>query len=92
MAALLCSGCLGSGHTRLPTLAYAPPDVARRSFEFHDPEPDVDFGPNIERPRGFERQRAVPRRSLERWLNRSGAGASTGLAPSAERYPNSVTP
>ncbi len=86
----LLTGCVSSQHTRLPSLAYNRPDVERRSYEYHDPSPDREAGPEIERPRGFERQRAEPRRINERAGNVTSAGVQSGLSPSAARYPNSV--
>lgn len=68
----------------------------RQAMVYHDPEPDTEAGPWVERPRGFERPRAAPRRVDERYeitqeLNkRDGAPSTTN--PSASRYPNSVTP
>lgn len=91
LCAVAMAGCVSSQHTRLPTLGYNRPDVERRSYEFHDPAPDREAGPEIERPRGFERQRAEPRRIMEQYSNQSGSGVQSGLRPSAAKYPNSVT-
>ena len=55
---------VGCKNTRLPT--FGPSAVNRdqvnRTFDYQDPNPDTDAGPWVERPRGFERPRATPRR------------------------------
>lgn len=93
--ALLLVGCR---NTQFPSLA--PSQVGRsevnQSFAYHDPSPDTEAGPWVERQRGFERARSMPRRVDERRaitdeLVRSTEGVSSNN-PSASRYPNSVNP
>lgn len=91
LCAVALAGCVSSQRTRLPTVGYNRPDVERRSYEVHDPSPDHDAGPAIERPRGFDQQRAEPRRIMEQSVNQTSAGVQSGLRPSAAKYPNSVT-
>ena len=95
--AALMTGCISSQYTRLPTLRPSAAVVAEReSFTYHDPLPDRDAGPAIDLPRGFERQRAEPRRTLERdsitngIIGTGGGGSSNN--PSASKYPSSVDP
>ncbi|RPI87100.1 MAG: hypothetical protein EHM42_05455 [Planctomycetaceae bacterium] len=88
--ALILVGCVSSQNTRLPTVRAGRPDVERRSYEYHDPSADNDFGPHVDRPPWFEQQRTVPRRTIERAGNPAGAGSQSGLGPSAAKYPNSV--
>jgi hypothetical protein len=88
----------GCRNTQYPT--WTPSGVSQsqvnRSFAYHDPNPDIEAGPWIERPRGFERARAVPERVDERaritndLMQRDGAPASNN--PSVSRYPGSVNP
>ena len=88
--ALVLAGCVSSQTTRLPTLRASRPDVETRSYEYHDPSADNDFGPHVDRPPGFEQQRSVPRRSREKAGNPAAAGVESGLRPAALKYPNSV--
>ena len=91
--ALLLVGCR---NTQLPSFATSNVNAERQSFAYHDPSPDQEAGPWVERPRGFERARAVPRRVLERdtitneIMRTDGAGSNNN--PSASRYPASVNP
>ncbi|HTI51042.1 MAG TPA: hypothetical protein VL475_08825 [Planctomycetaceae bacterium] len=85
LSALLLAGCVSSGNTRLPTLAYGDPKAERRSYAYQDPLPEGDVGPLVERPRGLDRQRSEPRRAMERANPMSGA-----LPESEARYPNVV--
>lgn len=91
--ALILVGCR---NVQYPSLAPSQINAERQSFAYHDPTPDTDAGPWVERPRGFERPRAVPRRVLEKEeiteeLIRNNGGAANSN-PSASRYPNSVNP
>lgn len=67
-----------SPQTRLPTLYPRDPRLERRLYEFHDPFPDENLGPETSgRPRSFSVPRTEPRRALEfRMLQ--------GLRPEAE--------
>jgi hypothetical protein len=94
--AALCAGCISPQYTRLPSLRPSSTAAERNSYVYHDPLPDREAGPAIERPRGFERQRSEPTRTLERSeitdsiLGTSGGGGSNN--PSASKYPGSVNP
>ncbi|MBS0261076.1 MAG: hypothetical protein JSS02_03900 [Planctomycetes bacterium] len=89
---------LGCRNYQLPSLhrSEVGRDQVNQSFTYHDPNSDVDAGPWVERPRGFERARAAPRRTEEKFeitnqrLNNDGGSAVTPM--SASRYPDSVTP
>lgn len=60
------AGCYQQAGTRYPTLGHRSPYVERKSYEFHDPFPAEDLGPNtFSRPRGFTDQRTAPRRAKE---------------------------
>lgn len=93
--ALVLVGCR---NTQYPS--FTPSAVSRnqvnRSFAYHDPNPDTDAGPWIERPRGFERPRATPERVNEKYKITDQLlqqeGAPVGNSPAASRYPNSVNP
>jgi len=91
--AALVTGCITSQNTRLPTLR---PTSPVGEYAYHDPFPDREAGPAIDRPRGFERQRSEPQRTLERRsitdsiVGASGGGGSNN--PSASKYPSSVDP
>jgi hypothetical protein len=93
--ALVLVGCR---NTQYPT--FTPSGVSRsqvnQSFAYHDPNPDIEAGPWIERPRGFERPRATPERVEERARITNQLmqqeGAPVGNSPAASRYPNSVNP
>ena len=67
-----------------------------QSLSYHDPLSDVDSGPWVERPRGFERPRAMPRRTEEKReiTNQllGNEGGNSSIPSSASRYPDSVTP
>lgn len=94
------AGCtlllIGCRNTQYPNLSPTQVNSERRSFAYHDPTPDTEAGPWIERPRGFERQRAEPRRVVEKDAITNelirGEGAAPGNNPSASRYPASVNP
>lgn len=88
-ASLLTAGCISSQNTRMPTLGWGDPRAERASYTYHDPYPERETGPFVERPRGADHQRAEPRRTMERAVNPSGYGS---MAPSAQRYQNTVTP
>ncbi len=95
--AVLLAGCLSPKYTQLPTLRPQPDDYAYHnpSFIYHNPLPDRDAGPTVELPRGYDRERSVPTRTLERAaitkdiLQRDGVGSSTN--PAASNYPASVS-
>jgi hypothetical protein len=91
--AAVLAGCITSQNTQLPTLR---PTSRVGEYVYHDPFPDRDAGPAVDRPRGFERARSVPQRTLERRaitddiVGSSGGGSSNN--PSASKYPSSVDP
>ncbi|HEY3963351.1 MAG TPA: hypothetical protein VGM05_02265 [Planctomycetaceae bacterium] len=91
--ALLVVGCR---NTQFPSLAPSQTSAraVNQSFAYHDPSPDIDAGPWVERPRGFERARAAPRRVDEKYnLTMQGEeGAPASSNPSASNYPSSVNP
>lgn len=94
--AALFAGCISS-QTRLPTLAFNRDSRAeRQTYLYHNPLPDPNLGPAIERPRGMEDQRPEPRRSQEVRGITDGivgtSGVSTGSNPAVSRYPASVSP
>jgi hypothetical protein len=61
---VIAGGC--SPQTRLPSIFPSPGDSDKRSFNVHDPLPEADIGPDMgARPRGFEYDRAEPRRTQE---------------------------
>jgi hypothetical protein len=85
LSALLLAGCVSSRNTRLPSLAYGDPKTELRSYVYQDPYPEGDVGPLVERPRGLDRQRSEPRRTMER------ANLMPGAEPESQaRYPNVV--
>src|SRR5579872_2451630 len=94
--AALLAGCITPQNTRLPTLGYGDPRAERQSYTYANPLPDRESGPAIERPRGFEFQRAEPVRSQERSAITKDilgtGGAAPALNPSASKYPDSVSP
>jgi|GEM_PF-7070863 len=87
--AALFTGCLSPKYTQLPTLQPQPQD-----YTYHNPLPDREAGPAFDLPRGFDRERSVPTRTLERAaktdiiLQQNGGGSSNN--PSASKYPASV--
>jgi len=88
-------GCFHPAQTRLPTLQTGPPQVEKRLYERHDPFPDRDMGPQMEsRPRGFDLQRAQPRRSAEertlRGLRRDNGSAARPPSSTRKNYPDSL--
>lgn len=93
--AALVSGCISS-NTRLPTLGYNDTRSERQSLDYINPLPERETSKEIERPRGFEYQRAEPRRAIERSAItdqiRGTGGVTGGLNPSASNYPDSVNP
>jgi hypothetical protein len=92
--AVLLAGCISPQNTRFPTLGWNPNSQAeRQSYTYHNPLPDPNLAKEIERPRGFENQRAEPQLSKERRAITDdivGGGASSN--PSASRYPASISP
>lgn len=93
--AALVSGCISS-NTRLPTLGYNDTRAERQSLDYINPLPERETSKEIERPRGFEYQRAEPRRALERSAETgrilNSRGVPAGMNPSASNYPESVSP
>lgn len=92
--ALVLCGCL-SPNTQMPQLMHRPPEVEKRSYAFHDPYPDVEFGPEMsQRPRGFDEPRTNTRRSKEtRALVDLIRGAPTpvpAMSPLGSKYPHVV--
>ncbi|MBI3860818.1 MAG: hypothetical protein HY290_02870 [Planctomycetia bacterium] len=91
--ALLLAGCR---NTQLPSFAASNVAAERRSFAYHDPSPDIEAGPWVERQRGFERARAEPRRVYEKEVITNdllrSEGAPVTNNSSASRYPASVSP
>jgi hypothetical protein len=93
---VLLAGCISPQYTRLPTLRPSPADAGRDAYVYHNPLADREAGPAFDLPRGFERQRAEPRRTIERdsitsqIIGTSGGGSSNN--PSASKYPSSVDP
>jgi hypothetical protein len=86
LSALLLPGCISSRNTRLPSLAYGDPKTELRSYTYQDPYPEGDVGPLVERPRGLDRQRSEPRRTMER----ANIPMSGSDPESQARYPNVV--
>jgi hypothetical protein len=92
---VLAAGCVSARDTRLPTLGYTRDTRAEReSYRYLNPLPDPTVGTPFEQPRGFEFQRAQPRRSQDTYAETrditGGGGAVT--SPAASRYPQSVSP
>jgi len=92
----LSGGCL-SPATRLPTLWPRHPAVEKLSYEYHDPYPDRNVGPDVDqRPRGFNQQRTEPRRAVDLRAVHLG-GPQPGEPPSQPpplgmKYPDVVDP
>jgi len=88
--AALFVGCISPQYTKLPSLRPEPQDYA-----YHNPLPDREAGPAIDLPRGFDRQRSEPTRTLERAaktdliLQKNSGTSSTNT--SASKYPGSVS-
>jgi hypothetical protein len=92
--ALLLAGCVSPRDTKLPQLGYRDPRVERESYNYLNPLPDQALGTPFEQPRGFDLQRAMPRRSQENFATTeiiTGAGGAV-TTPAASRYPQSVNP
>jgi hypothetical protein len=94
--AALMAGCISARDTRFPSLNWNPNSRAeRQSYTYHNPLPDPNLAKEIERPRGFENQRAEPRLSQEQKAitdDITGNGSPSTANPSASRYPASVNP
>ena len=94
-ALLLLAGCKS---TQYPSLAPSKVDreSINRSYSYHDPFADNDNGPYFDRPRGYERPRALARKAEETYQMtnqiQQSNGDPVGTNPSASRYPNSVEP
>lgn len=88
LAALPLAGCISSQNTRMPSLAYGDPRADRRSYDYHDPLPESQVGPFVERPREAVRQRSEPRRTMEHAIT----PMSGSLPQSTARYPDVVNP
>ena len=93
-ALCLVAGCVNPTRTRLPSLGYGDPRAERQSYNIHDPLPERDIGPMVERPREFARERTEPRRTIERRANISGFGATdpTAYGGGRARVSQTVTP
>ncbi|HID24546.1 MAG TPA: hypothetical protein EYP14_19405 [Planctomycetaceae bacterium] len=97
---LLCvaSGCITPFNTRLPTLLPRHPAVEKRSYEFHDPFPNPDLGPETDqRPRGYKRPRTQPRqlwelRKLRQLLTEPLPNQTQPQSSTGRKYPNVVRP
>ncbi|NOX54693.1 MAG: hypothetical protein GXP27_09695 [Planctomycetes bacterium] len=97
---LLCvaSGCITPYNTRLPTLLPRHPAVEKRSYEFHDPFPDPNLGPETDqRPRGYKRPRTQPRqlwelRGLRQLPSNSPAEQPAPQSSTGTKYPHVVRP
>jgi len=94
---LLAAGCISPQNTRFPTLGWNRDSRSeRQSYTYHNPLPDPNLAKEIERPRGFENQRAEPRLSQDRSAITDDitgtSGSSVGSNPAASRYPASVNP
>lgn len=65
-ALLSLAGCVSPTETRLPTAMPRHPQVEKQSYEFNDPYPSVDLGPDMHAsPHGFAQPRPEPRRNQE---------------------------
>lgn len=91
---LVTTGCFNPTFTRVPEVAASQPQVEKRSFERHDPFPDRALGPDTQvRPREYNNQRTIPRKSLEEQLFQGTSGSVTNPASPDLRgaqYHNSV--
>jgi hypothetical protein len=79
-------GCVGPRETQLLTCAPRPPEMERRSYDYHDPFPDEAIGPETStRPRTFQDPRSDTRKSFDlRFLQTiypSAAGTPVGRGP-----------
>ena len=64
--AALLAGCVSPQNTRLPTLGYNRDTRAEReSYNYLNPLADQSVGMPIDQTRGFDLQRAQPRRALD---------------------------
>lgn len=90
---ILLGGC-ASNPSRWPFMRAGDPAIERRAYEYHDPLPDSLTGPQTySRPRGFDIQRAEPRRTRERAGNVAPPpSAMPPYAPQTSSYPNTVSP
>jgi hypothetical protein len=91
---LLATGCVSPQNTRFPTLGWNRDSSSeRQSYTYHNPLPDPNLAKEIERPRGFENQRAEPRLTQERSaITNEILGNPGGSNPAASRYPSSINP
>jgi hypothetical protein len=81
LMSLVTTGCFNPAITRLPEVAAGQPQVEKRSFERHDPFPDRALGPDMQvRPRAYNDQRTVPRKSLEERLFQGTSDSVTNPA------------
>jgi hypothetical protein len=93
--AVLLAGCISPQNTRLPTLGYnRDTRMERGSYNYLNPLPDQSAGTPFEQPRGFEFQRAQPRRAQENFATTEAITGNGGAvsSPAASRYPSSVNP
>lgn len=79
------TGCVNQRYTKMPTLAVNDPRAERANYRYFDPYPERDLGPLPQgsgRPRGFDMNRAEPRRAQEQ----SMGGAGGGVMPTTWDY------
>lgn len=101
MVAILVSGVSGclfdTRFVQMPQLMPRHPATEQRAAEYHDPFPDESIGPSTgNRPPGFKRQRAEPRRAAElRGIHLLDPGdrlPPTSSAPERNRFSQVVSP
>lgn len=58
---LWSTGCFQPWNLRMPTATTRPPEIERLEYQYHDPFPDSQTGPNTGvRPREYNSQRPLP--------------------------------
>jgi len=95
---LLCTtGCFHPLSLRLPTFQNRPPEVERVEYQYHDPFPDSQIGPNTGvRPREYTNQRPLPVNIRDKYdgtriLQPSGADVPPPVgSPPGSEYPQVV--
>lgn len=59
-------GCIGAPETRFLSCMPRPPEVERRSYDYHDPFADEKAGPATQsRPRAFQEPRSDTRKTFD---------------------------
>jgi hypothetical protein len=84
VVALGLCGCIGPRETQFLSCVPRPPHVEARSWDWHDPFPDENAGPDtVTRPRSFMEPRSDTRKSFDlRFLQAMHPSAGrTRLAP-----------